>query len=232
MQNKNLESIARDASPGETPAVVRENARLHLENQELKARIKRGIGQNVVLALIFLSFTGAMFWLYPKYRFIPTKDNNAICEVFSIADGNVTIPTVTEYASDAIIDLNTYDYVNFQETINRAASKWLTESGRKSYLKTLDESGNLERVKKGKLILRSTKSGAGQVEEDGLLEGRQHYWLVQVPVMIEFYVGGEEKPNNRQDFLASVTVVQVEPTASNKKGVAIERITLAPYVRR
>lgn len=228
---KQLE-LAADMSPGEGAAVVREVNRLQLENRDLKKRNLKAWGSVFALTGVLGITIVAAVYIFPKYRWIPTTNNQAICEVGTESGPRVTAATVVEYAKDAIINSYSYDYVNYRASLNAAGNKWYTDNGRKAFLGTLDESGNLERVIKGRMILRSQSTQTGQLEESGTYAGGQRWWLIQVPVAIEFFVGGDLQPKSRQDFLAAVTIVEIPASATNIKGIAVDGVQLAPYTAR
>lgn len=223
--------IVSDESQGSTAAVIREVTRLEKDNQQLKKQNLRVWSAVVVLSALLFFIVGAGTTWYPKYRWIPTTDNTAICEISTESDPRVTPATLTDYAREAVVNAYSYDYVNYRESLNEISSKWFTENGRKAFLASVDASGNLERIIKGRLILRSMSTKVPQLEEEGV-KGTQRYWVVQVPLAIEFYAGGEQQPRSRQDFLASVTIVQIPASATNLKGIAVDAITLAPYVAK
>ena len=150
-----LEQLARDDTPGEAAAVLREVARLHQENLTLKKRNVRVWGLALVLGVTFAVTMSSALFLFPKYRYIPTTDNRALCAVSSDAQVRVTPAALTEYAKDTVVEAYTYDYVNYRASINDVATKRFTDAGRKQYLASLQESGNLERVIKGRLVLRT-----------------------------------------------------------------------------
>lgn len=231
LEEAKLEELVNDMSEGEGAAVLREVARLQQENKTLKGRNLRVWTTVAVLSVTFLGTLSAGIAWYPKYRYIPTADNRAICEVTTEADPRVTPATLADYAKDAVVNAYSYDYINYRESLNATAAKWFTENGRKAFLRSLDESGNLERVLKGRLILRAMATKVPQLEEEGR-RGLQRYWVVQVPIAIEFYSGGDQQPRTRQDFLAAVTIVQTPASATNLKGIAVDSVTLAPYVSR
>lgn len=227
-----LLELALDETPGEAAATVREVKRLQLECLDLKRRNKRVWGQLLALTCVFgVTVAAVVFW-YPKYRWIPTTDNHAICEVSTESNPRVTSATLAEYAKDAVVNSYSYDYVNYRSNLNAAGARWYTDEGRKAFLKTLDDSGNLERVLKGRMILRAMATQVAQVEESGALATGQNYWLVQVPIAIEFYVGGDQQARSRQDFLAAVTIVQIPASATNTKGIAVDSVQLSPYTSR
>lgn len=231
-EEQKLLAAALDESPGEGAAIVREVKRLQLECLDLKRRNKRAWGQLALVTGALVVVVGVWVYGYPKYRWIPTTDNRAICEVSTEANPRVTPATLAEYAKDAVVNSYSYDYVNYRANLNEAGARWYTDDGRKAFLKTLDDSGNLERVIKGRMILRAMSTQVAQLEETGKLATGETYWVVQVPVAIEFYVGGDQQPRSRQDFLAAVTIVQTPASATNVKGIAVNAIQLSPYVSR
>lgn len=227
-----IESLASDTSPGDGAAVLRESARLHLDIKNYKRQNMRLLlGNTAQAATLVVVFTAMVAW-YPKYRYIPTTNNTAVCEVSPESDPRVTPATLTEYAKDAVVNVNSYDYVNYRSRLEAATAKYFTGEGRRQYMASLDSSGNLDKVIKGRLILRSMAINTPQLEEQGRKPTGQRFWIVHVPTSIEFYSGGEQQPRSRQDFIAIVTVIQTPASATNLKGIAVESIQLAPYFGR
>jgi intracellular multiplication protein IcmL len=231
MEEAKLEELSADPGEGAHASVIREVARLHLDTRHLKRlNVRVWSVAGVLAASLFLGL-GASFWWFPKYRYIATTDNKAICEVTAQRDNAPTPATLEDFAKEAAIHSFRYDYVNYRDVVNDVTSKWFTERGRKAFMKSLDDSGNLERVVKGRLIMRSFATNSPQLESEGL-EGGQRYWIVHVPLAIEFYVGGAPTPTNTQDFLAEVKVMQERPSAINRKGIAVDNVILKPTVRK
>jgi len=223
-----LKKIVSDDSPGEAAAVLREVARLHQENLVLKRRNVRVWTLAACMGgSFFLAISSALF-LFPKYRYIPTTDNRALCSISSDQQVRVTAAALAEYAKDTAVESYTYDYVNYRTAINDVATKRFTDAGRRRYLASLQESGNLERVIKGRLILRTMATRTPQIEEEAGGHGTRRSWVIVVPVAIEFYSGGESQPRSRQDFLAHVTILEQEASAVNLKGIAVDSLVLSP----
>lgn len=222
-----LERVASDQTQGEAAAVLREVARLHQENKILKSRNIRVWSLAGVLGLVLAVVAWSMVYVFPKYRYIPTLDNRALCQVNSDTQVRVTASSLSEYAKDSVVEAYTYDYVNYRSAINEVATRRFTDAGRKQYLASLQESGNLDRVIKGRLVLRAMATRTPQIEEEGR-RGMRRYWVVIVPVAIEFYSGGENTPRSRQDFMAHVTILEQEASAANLKGIAVDSLVLSP----
>lgn len=222
------EQLIRDQSETPSSSLVRENAQIRLDNADLKKRLFRVWGVVGGQVVVILLFVAAFVWVFPHYRYIPTTDNRAICQVGSEATARLSITDLTEFATEAALESNTYDYVNWRKQINDVANKYYTENGRKAFMSSLDSSGNLERVKVGKLILRSQTIQVAQLEEQGL-EGVATYWIIHVPIAIEFYIGGDTSPKSRQQFLAVVKILQQTASAQNPKGIGVDSLTLMPF---
>jgi intracellular multiplication protein IcmL len=226
-----LLELANDLQMGEHAAVMREVARLHIENEDLKKKNLRVWSAVGFISIAFLMGVGATFWWFPKFRYIPTTDNKAICEVGTQRDNVVTPATLEDFAKETAINAYSYDYVNYRNIINDVTSRYFTERGRKAFMKSLDDSGNLERVVKGRLIMKAFTTIAPQLESEGR-EGSRRFWIIHVPMAIEFYVGGSATPTNSQDFRAEVKVIQDQASALNPKGINVDSIVLSPSTRK
>lgn len=220
--------LRTDQTPGEGAAQLRENARLSEEVSYQKKRNLRAWSIGGLMMIGNIVFLGVFLLWFPKYRYIATADNTAICEVMPGDNARVTPAALMDYAREAVLDAYSYDYVNYRERINHVANRWFTEPGRTAFFSTLEQSENLERVVKGRLILKAMSIQVPQIQEQGMTGiGAQRYWLVHIPVAIEFYRDG--RMESRQNFLAAVTVVQEPASATNLKGIAIDSIQLSPY---
>lgn len=231
LEEAKFEEIIADQTDGSHAAVMREIARLQQNNRHLKRQNLRIWGVVAILSTGLIIGMGAAYWWFPKYRYIPTTDNKAICEVGTQLNNITTPATLEDFAKDAAINAYSYDYVNYRSIINDATNRYFTERGRKAFMRSLDDSGNLERVIKGRLTMKAFVTTAPQLESEGK-EGDRRFWIVHVPMAIEFYVGGSPAPTNTQDFLAEVKVIQDQASALNPKGINVDSIILKPSPRR
>jgi intracellular multiplication protein IcmL len=231
LEEAKLEELVADSSPGPHATVIREMARLQQDNRHLKKQNLRVWSMAGLLSVGLIGVVGATFWWFPKYRYIATTDNKAVCKL-ETQDNAITTPaTIEDFAKEAAINSYSYDYVNYREIINDATNRYFTEHGRKAFMKSLDDSGNLERVVKGRLIMKAYVTTSPQLESEGT-EGSRRYWTVHVPLAIDFYVSGSTGPTNSQDFLAEVKVMQDQASALNPKGINVDSIILKPSPRR
>lgn len=230
LEEAKLEELTADTGAGGHAAVIREVARLqqdtrHLKKQNLRVWLVAGL---LAVALI-IGMCAAFFW-FPKYRYIPTIDNAAICEVGTQDSSIVTPATLEDFAREATVNSYSYDYINYRSTIGDVTNRFYSERGRKAFMGSLDQSGNLERVVKGLLIMKAFATNSPQLESEGR-EGAYRFWIVRVPIAIEFYTGGNATPSSSQDFMAEVKIMQEQASKMNPKGIAIDSIVLKPSTR-
>src|SRR5471030_1442553 len=69
--SERLEATISDRGVSAHASIMREVARLELDNQHLKKQNLRVWSAAGSLSLVLLLGTGSVFWWFPKYRFIP-----------------------------------------------------------------------------------------------------------------------------------------------------------------
>lgn len=214
-------------SASATASQLREIERLDSDNKDLKRRNIRVWTVVVIESLLLSAIILIGLTVYPKNRFIATKDNTAICELNTESTPRVNAATLTDYARDAVINVYTYDYINYRQSLNDAVTKFFTQTGHKAFMRSLDESGNLEKVIKGRFILKAMVTRTPQLEEEGVKD-LNRYYLVAVPIAIEFYTGGDTIPKSKQEFIAQVTIVHTPINALNWRGIGVDSVVLSP----
>lgn len=224
------EALINDGDRSALAAVLREAAAARLVVKDQRARLGRVWTVNIILVLVLLLFFGTWLFFFPKYRYIATTDNRAICAVNSQVSPDIMDPEVTDFARAAVLHAYSYDYVNYRQTLNDVANRWFTDNGRKAFWRSLDDSQNLDKVIKGRLTLRATLSNDPQLQRTGKDAQLRDWWEVVVPIWISFYQNGEQEPVSRQQFNAVVRVVRVPATRANSKGILVDVINLAASV--
>lgn len=217
-----LNELSTDTST-ESPSAstLRELARLQLENNALSKKNIRVWSVATILAFGLLIVFYVSMFVFPKTRYVNTSDNTAICS-FSPTDGlSISDEDIMDFAKKGILNSYSYDYVNYRDKINDSANAYWTTDGRKVFYTQLDASGNLERVLKGYLIQKTSAIQSPQMEER---DKDLTWWIVQIPISIEFYAGGESKPRTTLNYIASVRIVRVPPSKGKKLPVGIDSV--------
>lgn len=228
-ENHPMEEITDDMTEGNAAAILRENLRMRGDIKDYKGSLKRKLTIIFLLTLLLVFQTFAYLYWYPKYRYAQTRDNSVICDINMKDAPNITHPTLTEFAKEAAVHAYTFDYINYRTSVNEAGAKYFSKNGFKAYMHTLQESKNLERVINNRLVLRAMGDRVPQLEEEGF-NGKNKYWLVLVPIVIEFYSGGKLHPESKQKFIAHVTIFKTQATYLNRDGIEVDSMVLKPDV--
>lgn len=228
-ENEILEEQYLEAPETEIGRVTSENAKLKLDLLQAK---RANIRVWTLVAVVATVFGIALFmWLgvFPKYKWISTTNNNAICEIAAVDHAPIAPATLTSYALETVVNSYTYDYVNYRESITKTGNAYYTDRGRESYYKSMDESGNLKKVIDGRFILKAYPFASPVITTQGN-RGSNRTWVIQVPIAIDFYTGNLGKPQSSQKFIAEVTLIQMPASKDNLKGLASDNVILKPYL--
>ncbi|MFD1246135.1 DotI/IcmL/TraM family protein [Paralysiella testudinis] len=113
--------------------VIAENAELKLALLQAKSSNKRIWTLVALMALLVGVVVYTWVAVFPKYKYIATTDNRAICQAAASDNPLVTPATLAAYAQEAVVNSYTYDYVNYREDLNRIGNTYYTDNGRAAY---------------------------------------------------------------------------------------------------
>ncbi len=164
---------------------------------------------------------GATGWLVqPQPQYFAAGDDGRVIEMVPVDHPMMKPHQLTNWAANAVTDSLAMDYLKYRDQL-ASAEQYFTTPGFNAYIKALQDSGNLESIKKNRYVVESTLDGSPTIIQEGNSGGR-HYWQMRVPVQVGYH--GAENVNN-QKYDALITVVRV-PTSESRYGVAIHRILL------
>lgn len=207
-------------------SVMRENTDLRTEIKTRTGNLKLSLLVNVGLIILLALFIIAFINL-PKTKYIATKDNTAICEVYPSDNPNITDATIREFGKDAVLNLYTFDYVNYEEQINTTLERNFTPIGREATIKAMDRAGILKYVQDNALTFKSSAQNAARIEQKSVNSDGKDFWIVRFPMVLDIY-SGTLKPIDTQRHMVTVRVVADTASSSNPNGLGISSVTLAP----
>lgn len=207
-------------------SVMRENTSLYKEiktrTSNLRLSLLVNFGLIILLALFIIAFINL-----PKTKYIATKDNAAICEVYPSDNPNITDATIREFGKDSVLNLYTFDYVNYEQQINTTLERNFTPIGRQATIRAMDKAGILKYVQDNALTFKSSAQNAARIEEKSVNSDGKDFWIVRFPMVLDIY-SGSLKPIDTQRHMVTVRVVADTASSSNPNGLGISSVTLAP----
>lgn len=184
------------------------------------------IASNLLLLLLLIMMIIA-FFAYPKTRYIPTKNAAEICEVTPENNPTLTDATISEFGKDAILNLYTFDYVNYEKQMNNTLDHFFTPNGRAATVKAMEEAGVTKYATDNALTFRATAMNSARIEERSKDSDNNTYWVVRFPMVLDIY-SGKTAPISTQKHLVTVRVVAKTATAQNPNGLGVSSVTLEP----
>lgn len=177
-----------------------------------------------LLVLVITNAAGWFFALNPVREYF-AADNGRILPLVPLSSPYRTSPEVIQYVSSTLNQALALDFLNWRANQEAVRGKF-SKTGFASYLKALEDSGIMERVRKQRMNLTNS-TFTGVITWEGLNQG-VYTWIVQVPVELRLVGQNSELPTQR--FLATVRVSRTS-TLDSTEGIAIEQIVTAPMER-
>lgn len=186
--------------------------------------IRLGIIVLQTIAIIFLAWLA--FVRFPQKEFLWTSNANAVCKATTQDLSQVHHATLAQFAQEAAIALNSYDFLNYRRSLTATSEKYLTPHGRDQYFNALEETGLIETIKKNFFVVSSFVTDPPQLRDKGIKAGVP-FWNIEVPIRI-WYAAGQQRI--QEDRVLTITVIKTDPSAQNPHGIAIDNIISAQRV--
>lgn len=205
---------------------LRENEKLHADIASRTANLKMSLLINLGFVILIIVFM-VVFAGLPKTKYIATKDNSAICEVYPSDNPNITDASIREFGKDAVLNLYTFDYVNYENQVNNTLERNFTPIGRQATIQAMEKAGIFTYVKDNALTFRSSASNAARIEQKDVNADGKDFWIVRFPMVLDIY-SGKLTPIDTQKHMVTVRVVADTASSKNPNGLGISSVTLSP----
>lgn len=198
--------------------------------------INRALGMvNVFLIAVTTFAAVALFFFTPVARYVWVSEAaggsiEAACVPSDLARPIYSMRGVANFAKEAVLELNDYDYLTWDTKLNRVTEQYLTESAAGAYLSQFENSNLLAQVRE------NYYSVAAQALREPIVSqtrdnGTYRSWEVQVPVRVYYQTGARTvdgpvtDQKRTQMLIYLVQVAEQPPNRSHQRGVAIYAIS-------
>ena len=150
------------------------------------------------------------------------------CEPVILERSPVAIESIADFATEAVIQVNTYDYLNWREEIPDALNTYFTPLAGRYYLALYERSRLQRTITNSFYTVSAINIRPAMVVNTRMVDG-QRAWTVQVPVTLRYQTGvtnleGGETAHSQNEIF-TVTVLEQRPNRRNFRGVAINDIS-------
>lgn len=173
------------------------------------------------LGALFL-MTGIVFFqiykrpLPPYYAVQPDRQK---LPLNPSTEPSLIAPTILRFASKAATIAYTFNFVNYQEQLQKARP-YFTDNGWKEFNNSI--SGLLSTIVERQLFVSGVVSGAPVISNEGPLPGIEYAWRVQIPFLSTY--SGSNATSTRNNYVL-LTIVRV-PTSVNPQGIGIDQFVM------
>lgn len=183
------------------------------------------IGVFVIIALSCMLVYITRNPIHPLY-FVADKAGRLIQDI-PVQVPNMSPADIEQWAAEAVIAANTYDFANFHGQLQRA-QKYFTDYGWRNYMKGLQASNNLVALTQRKLIFTAKLSGQPKILHQGHVGKAGTYaWQVAVPVVITYllppYDGVLDKSKFQNSYVFTVFIMR-QSLLTSYMGLGITQI--------
>lgn len=200
---------------------------VHNRNLFYRDGYRRLVSISVFLALGLLLTIGIIFFLAtrdPVIQNYAATESGRIIPIHPLSAPFLNSEIIKNFASDCAIKTNSVtfgDSENIKQQIS-GMQHFFTKHGYENFLKALRLSGNIEMVKKEKLIISAGSSGAPIITGEGIREG-VYVWKVEVPLNLTVFSFKGKRSIQRTVNLLITRV----PVVDNPRSIAVDQYIIS-----
>lgn len=133
--------------------------------------------------------------------------------------------TVTNFAGEAAQAAFKLDFVNYRDQLSQMR-QYMTKEAYESFLNKLEESNNIDTIKKMQLVSSATLSAPPVITREGIVDG-VYRWKIEAPVLVSMHGRG-----GSTDSLLITMQVRRAAITDNPKALAIEQFIVEKAATR
>jgi intracellular multiplication protein IcmL len=219
MASKAKQKNAPDDAP-EQPDVTG-LGRVVIRNEFYRDGYRSLLRLTLIQGVIIMGLLGAMYYVIsvhqPENRYFATTEDGRLVPMVPLNQPNLSTPALMSWVAQASTEVMTFSFNDYRRRLQEA-SRHFTRRGWESFTAALQQSQIVEMVEVNKQVVTAAPSGAPILKSEGLVAGR-YQWVVQLPLLITYDVGGRNKSDR---LLVTIVVVRV-PRLESANGVGIEQ---------
>lgn len=186
-----------------------------------KFRISMKLNMVQAIALACLVFVCIYLYTHiPAPKYFATSADGRITELTPMDQANLSDRKLLQWAVDAVGAANDYNFENYRGAIQGACNDYFTRFGCESYKKALIATGNLNAVKKKRLVASAQVVRAPVITEFGVARKEGWYfWNVELVAKVTYQSSAEF---STQRLVIQLNIVRMSPLES-ARGIGVHQ---------
>lgn len=154
-------------------------------------------------------------------------DLRPVCAPISLDQPTISYRSVAEFATEAVLAVNTFDYLDWDRQIPEALGRYFTPRAGRIYIYQFERSTLLDSIRDNYYTVSALSLRPALVVSEVNIPGERE-WTVQVPIRLYYQTGVATLSGGRtdatQDQVFTVTITERPPTDQNYRGVGVRSI--------
>lgn len=186
---------------------------------------RRSFMIQAVMAVIIAGLVADRIWIAhhpPQPRFFYTDGKGTPYEITPLDAPVMSEADLLTWTVQSIVAAYTVNFKEYRDQLSRAA-KHFTIDGWNSFGTAFLKTGNLDEIKRARLVASAQPERAATIRDRAIINGRLTY-KIELPLIVSYE---NENQSNTQHLLVTVLVVR-DVVTSHPDGIAIDQINAPP----
>lgn len=155
--------------------------------------------------------------------YIATDQNGSLINLIPLSQPNQKPQVVAQWMQDALVDTFSFNFTDINNRLNYTTQHWFTKNGADQFLREMKESGHMDVVKDGKMIMSLTVDHTPIKIGEGYAPGSTVYsWNFQADAVLTFRTQSKEYSKK----VRFTVVIERRSILDNVEGLGIAKIVM------
>lgn len=155
--------------------------------------------------------------------YIATDSNGSLINLIPLSQPNQKPQVVAQWMQDALVDTFSFNFTDINNRLNYTTQHWFTKNGADQFLREMKESGHMDVVKDGKMIMSLTLDHTPIKIGEGYAPGSTVYsWNFQADAVLTFRTQSKEYSKK----VRFTVVIERRSVLDNVEGLGIAKIVM------
>lgn len=197
-----------------------------MRNEYYRDGYRLALRVSVVQSFIIVGLIAAMFYVVhvhqPENRYFATTEDGRLIPMVSLLQPNLSSPALMSWVAQAATETMTFGFNDYRRRLQES-SRNFTPQGWESFTKALQGARVIESIEANTQVITAVPRGAPVLDSEGVFGGR-YQWTVQIPMLLKYQSGSQQRDAR---WMVTLVVVRV-PRLESPNGVGIAQWVAAP----
>lgn len=177
----------------------------------------------LLIAIIEAGTIAALLIYRPEPKYFAVSPDGGVIKMVPVNQPLLTPSALGQWAAETARLAYALDFVRYQEQMTELRERF-SETAYLSYVSQMGSSGNIDAIKKSRLVMDAQTRPAAIVGS-GLTGDGRYFWNVEVPITVVTHYGGANQ--RTQNMTVSMEVIRVDNRFRPESGVVVNKFVVS-----